>query len=309
MPVWHSRREARLPVDSLEPASWKSRLSWVGAVPLAALFAISGVWKITSPQDWAARIHELGVPHASSLAAALVAGIAETVGAVWILAPRFRRWGAILIGLLLAGFIAYFAVNYGALRGADCSCFPWVRRVVGPGFFAGDLAMLALAVLAGMGARRPAGARPAAAIVATVTVFALVSYGVETQRATGAPAPAAVTVNGQPYAIERGRFFLFFFNPACSHCADAARRMARLDWKDATVIAVPIEQPQFAGQFLDETGLRAVVSTDFQKIRQAVGYTSYPYGVAVENGRQKARLTGFDAPEPEAALRRLGFAH
>jgi uncharacterized membrane protein len=296
-------------VDALETASWKSRLSWVGAVPLTALFLVSGVWKVTSPLVWAARIAELGVPQAFGLAAALVVGIAETVGAAWILVPRFRRWGAILIGLLLVGFMAWFAVNYEALRGADCSCFPFARRVVGPGFFAGDLAMLALAVLAGMWARRPAGARPALAVAATVAVFALVSYGVETQRQTGAPAPAAVTVNGQPYAIGRGRFFLFFFNPMCSHCADAARRMARLDWRDATVIAVPIEQPQFAGQFLDDTGLRAVVSTDFQKLRQAVGYTLYPYGVAVENGRQKARLTGFDAPEPEATLQRLGFAH
>src|SRR5271157_2306782 len=251
MPVWHSRREGWLLVDGLETAGWKGRLSWLGAVPLAALFLVSGVWKITSPLGWAARIGELRAPHAFSLAAALAVGIAETVGAVWILAPRFRRWGAILIGLMLAGFMAWFALHYGALRGADCSCFPWVRRVVGPGFFAGDLAMLALAVLAGLGARRPAGARAALAIAATVAVFALVSYGVETQRATGAPAPPAVTVNGEPYPIGRGRFFLFFFNPACSHCADAARRMARLDWRDATVIAVPIEQPQFAGQFLD----------------------------------------------------------
>jgi uncharacterized membrane protein YphA (DoxX/SURF4 family) len=296
-------------VKGLEPAGWRSRLSWAGAVPLAVLFLVSGVWKITGPQGWAARIGELQVPHALTLAAALGAGIAETVGAVWILVPRFRRWGAILIGLLLAGFMAWFAFNYGALRGADCSCFPWVKRVVGPGFFAGDAAMLGLAVLAGIGARRPAGARQAMAVAATVAVFALLSYGVETQRATGATVPAEVTVNGQPYAIGRGRFFLFFFNPQCSHCADAAKRMARLDWRDATVIAVPIEQPQFAGQFLDETGLRAVVSTDFRKLRQAVGYTSYPYGVAVEDGRQKARLTGFDAPEPEAALKRLGFAY
>ena len=296
-------------VKGLEPAGWKSRLSWVGAVPLAALFLVSGAWKVTGPLGWAVRIGELRVPHDLTLAAALAAGIAETVGAVWILVPRFRRWGAILIGLLLAGFMAWFAFHYGALRGADCSCFPWAKRVVGPGFFAGDAAMLVLAVLAGVGAPRPAGARQAMAIAATVAVVALVSYGVETQRAAEAPVPAQVTVNGQPYSIGRGRFFLFFFNPQCSHCADAARRMARLDWRDATVIAVPIEQPQFAGQFLDETGLRAVVSTDFQKLKQAVGYTLYPYGVAVEDGRQKARLTGFDAPEPEATLQRLGFAH
>ena len=296
-------------MDRLEPAGWKSRLSWVGAVPLAILFLVSGVWKITDPLAWAARIEELRVPQGFGPASAMVVGMAESVGAAWILVPRFRRWGAILIGLLLAGFMAWFAIQYGELRGADCSCFPWVKRVVGPEFFLGDAAMLALAVLAGVWARRPSGVRPAAATLATVAVFALVSYGVELERQTGAPAPAAVTVNGAPYAIGHGRYFLFFFNPACSHCADAAKRMAGLKWRNATVIALPIEQPQFAGQFLEDTGLRAVVSTDFQKIRQAVGYTSYPYGVAVENGRQKARLRGFDAPEPETALRQLGFAY
>jgi uncharacterized membrane protein YphA (DoxX/SURF4 family) len=309
MPVWHSRREGLLRVDTLEPASWKIRLSWAGALPLAALFLVSGVWKITDPQGWAARIGQLQVPHSLSLAAALVVGIAETVGAVWILVPRFRRWGALLIGVLLLGFMAYFAVNYGALRGADCSCFPWARRVVGPGFFVGDAAMLGLALLAGKWARRPANARVAVMILATVAVFALVSYGEETQQRTGALMPASLTVNGQPYAIGQGRFLLYFFNPACSHCAEKAKHLSQLPWSDTTVVAVPIEQPQYAGQFLDETGLRAVVTTDFQKLKKVCGYTTYPYAVAVEDGRQKGRLSNFDAPEPDATLRRLGFVH
>lgn len=296
-------------MDALEPASWKSRLSWVGAVPLAVLFLLSGLWKITDPQGWAVRIGELQVPRAASLAAALVVGIAETVGAVWILVPRFRRWGAAVIGLLLLGFVVYFAANYGALRGADCSCFPWVKRVVGPGFFAGDAAMLALAAAAGLWARRPASGRSAVVILATVAVFALVSYGVETQQQTGAPAPATVTVNGQAYPIGHGKFFLFFFNPECMHCYDAAKHMAQLHWGDTTVVAIPTEEPQFAGQFLDETGLRAVVSTDFPSLKQVCGYTAYPFGVAVERGRQKARLTSFEASEPDATLKKLGFVY
>jgi uncharacterized membrane protein YphA (DoxX/SURF4 family) len=308
MPVWHSR-EGSLLVDALEPASWKRRLSWVAAVPLALLFLISGLWKITEPQGWAVRIAELQIPHAASLAAALAVGIAETVGAVWTLVPRFRRWGALLIGLLLVAFVAYFTVHYSALRGADCSCFPWVKRVVGPGFFAGDAAMLLLAIVAGVWAPRPASARSALIVLSTVSVFALVSYGVETQQQSGLPAPATVTVNGQPYAIGHGKFFLFFFNPECMHCFDAAKHMALLNWVDTTVVAVPVEDPQYAAQFLQETGLRAVVSTDFSKLKQACGYTSYPYGVAVEKGRQKARLTIFEASEPDATLKKLGFVN
>ncbi len=34
--------------------------------------------------------------------------------------------------------MVYFAVLYDRLLGEDCSCFPWVERVVGPAFFVGD---------------------------------------------------------------------------------------------------------------------------------------------------------------------------
>ena len=39
----------------------------------------------------------------------------------------------------------------------DCSCIPWLKRVVGPGFFIGDGVMLLLAFFAGLGARRSEG--------------------------------------------------------------------------------------------------------------------------------------------------------
>ena len=38
------------------------------------------------------------------------------------------------------------AVHYSELRGVDCSCFPWVKRAVGRAFFAGDGAMMLLAI-------------------------------------------------------------------------------------------------------------------------------------------------------------------
>jgi len=147
--VWHSRGRACLRLRAVELPGWKTKLSWVAAVLLAVLFLASGLWKITDTQAWAQRITQLMLPGALGVPLALVVGIAETFGAVLILVPRFRRWGAILIGLLLIAFIGYFALHYSALRGADCSCFPWIKRAVGPQFFLGDLAMLALAVLAG----------------------------------------------------------------------------------------------------------------------------------------------------------------
>ncbi len=291
----------------LERAGWQTVVNWVAAVLLGLLFLVSGVWKITDPQAAAMRMAQARVPESLSLAAALGFGIAETVAGALLLAPRFRRWGAALAALLLMAFIAYVAVEYGALRGADCSCFPWLKRVVGPMFFVGDVSMLALAWLAALWTRPPDGRRGAAIIAGAVIVFAFVCYGVGEARQTGVRAPAAVTVAGQPYSLEHGRVFLFFFDPMCMKCFADAKAMSQLHWGATRLVAIPVEQPQWAAQFLVDTGLRAVVTTDFEKLKQVFHYTTYPYGVAVENGREKAAIANFDEPEPEATLRRLGF--
>src|SRR6185312_5111487 len=236
-------------------------------------------------------------------------GIAETVGAVFILVPRFRRWGAVVISLLLVGFMIYFAANYSALRGAECSCFPWVKRVVGPGFFLADGAMLLLAVLAGVWAKPPQSLRSALLVFGAVAVYALVSYGVAAERQTGTKAPDSVMVNGAPYSLQHGKILLYFFDPECMHCFNAAKKMSQLDWGSTSVVAIPVSTPRFAEGFLQETGLKAVVTSDLDKLKKVFSYTAVPAGVALENGREKAALTKFeDASEPGATLRKLGFA-
>ena len=292
----------------LERPGWKTTLSWGSAILLALLFLASGIWKITDPQGAAVRMAQAKVPESLSLVAALLFGIAETVSGVLVLVPRFRRWGAAAAALLLMAFMAYVAVEYNALRGADCSCFPWVKRAVGPAFFIGDGLMLLLAVVAGLWSRPARNFRSAVLVLGAVVVFALVSYGVAEVRQTGITAPATITVGGQPYSLARGKVFVFFFDPQCMHCFDAAKRMAQLHWGDTRVVAVPVEQPQYAPQFLSDTGLTAVISTDFEKLKQVFQYSSYPFAVAVENGRETAPLTKFDDDEPVATLRRLGFA-
>src|SRR5579863_9614178 len=104
----------------LELPGWKTALSWTSALLLAILFLASGLWKTVDPQGWAQRIAELKVPEGLSLAAALGFGIAETVGAVLVLVPRFRRSGAILLGVLLLAFVGYFLLKYNGRRRADC---------------------------------------------------------------------------------------------------------------------------------------------------------------------------------------------
>src|SRR5262249_39258203 len=153
-----------------------------------------------------------------------------------------------------------------------------------------DAGMLGLAIAAGVWARRSTGRQAAALILGAVAVFALVSYGVDTVRQQGTRAPASILADGRPLSLGHGKFFLSVFNPMCTPCLDAARKMAPFDWGETQVVAIPVEQPQFSGQFLSETGLRAVVSSEFAKLGHIFGYTSYPFGVALVNGREQAAV-------------------
>jgi hypothetical protein len=211
------------------------------------------------------------------------------------------------MSLILVGFMLYFAVNYGALAGKDCSCFPIVKRTVGPGFFIGDSIMLVCAILAGLWARRPSGLRGALLVLAAICVFAGVSFGVNEARETGVRAPGTITVDGNPYSLAQGHIFVFFYDPSCPHCEAAARRMAKLDWKDTTVIGVPINDPQWAASFLHDTGLKALTSGDVKPLRDVFKFVNAPYGVALNRGREKAAVGNFDESEPARTLRAIGY--
>uniref|UniRef100_Q021Y0 DoxX family protein n=1 Tax=Solibacter usitatus (strain Ellin6076) TaxID=234267 RepID=Q021Y0_SOLUE len=295
-------------LTALEVPGWKSVLSWVSAILLGGLFLASGLWKITDIQGTAVRMAQAKVPDALGLPAALFFGIAETVGAVMILVPRLRRWGAMLLAGMLLAFLGYFAFNYTALRGADCSCIPWLKRVVGPGFFIGDGAMLAMAAFAWLGARRSQGKRTVALIAGAVAVFAAVSFGVGEARQTGTKAPESILVDGKTYSLQHGKVFLYFFDPQCMHCFDAAKKMSQLHWGDTRVVGVPISQPRYAPQFKLDTGFSMMaITSDLEKLKQVFPYVGVPAGVALENGREKAALTKFDGDEPAASLKQFGL--
>ena len=291
----------------LELPGWKTALSWVAAIILGIVFLVSGFYKVTDAQGWAIRLTQLKFPESLSLAAALAVGIAETVGGLLVLVPRFRRWGASITGLLLVAFMIYMALNYTALKGADCSCFPIVKRVVGPMFFIGDAALLVLTPLAAIWAKPASGLRSAFVILGAVAVFAGVSYGVNEFRLTGTKAPDTITVDGKPYSLQHGKIMLFFFDPSCIHCLNAAKAMSQFDWGDTRVVAIPVQQPQFAKGFLEDSKLKAVVSNDLEQLKALFPFVSAPAGVALENGREKAPLTKFEGNEPQATLRQLGF--
>lgn len=287
--------------------TWKTAVCVVSAVLLAALFLIAGTWKITDPVGAGARLAQAKVPGPLSIPSAVLLGIAETLAGVLLLVPRFRRWGAWLTGFLLLVFMAYIGFFYNELRGAECSCFPWLKRSVGPGFFIGDGVMLLLALLAGLWARPSFGVRSAAIVLGSVVVFALASFGMNMVRQTGVKAPDTVTVDGKPASLTAGRVFLFFFDPECSHCEDAARRMAKYAWKDTKIVSIPTRVPHFAQDFLNSTGLKAGVSPDLELLKKTFPFGDPPFGVALENGREKAPLPIFDATEPLKTLRELDF--
>jgi uncharacterized membrane protein YphA (DoxX/SURF4 family) len=292
---------------SFDLAPWKKAVGTVLAVLLAVLFVVSGGWKLAAPFTWAQLVGQLRVPGQLALPLAIASGIGEVLCGVLIFVPRFRRWGSLLMALLLVGFMVYFAVNYNALVGKDCSCFPLVKRTVGPMFFVVDALFLIGAVLAGWWARRASGVREALIVLAAICVFAGVSYGVNLARENAIPTPATVTVNGQPYSLRQGRIFLFFYNPSCLHCDAAARRMAKLAWNDTTVVGIPTESPEWAASFLHDTGLKAITTFDVKKLRAVFQFVDPPYGVALDNGRPKAVVAAFDDSEPARTLRGIGY--
>jgi len=287
--------------------AWKKAIGGTAAILLAILFFASGCWKLTDPSQWAQVLTEFRVPSDFALPFTLALGVGETFAAVLILVPRFRRWGSWLIALMLIGFMAYIGANYNTLAGKDCSCFPLVKRSIGPGFFVGDIVMLLMAALAGWWVRKSENIRAALVVLGAVLVFAGVAFGVNAARQSGLKAPASITVDGKPFSLSQGEIFLFFYDPECTHCDAAARRMAKLNWKNTKVIAIPTHDPQFAASFLHDTGLQAATSNDLAPLREVFKFVDPPYGVALEHGRQKAAIASFEESEPAATLRKIGF--
>jgi uncharacterized membrane protein YphA (DoxX/SURF4 family) len=302
--------EIALPGSALsgfERPAWKTALNWVAAVLTAALFLVSGIWKITDQPRWAVMLHQFKVPENLTLASAFLLGVTETFAGVLVLIPRFRRWGAWLASLLLVVFMVYIAIFYKELSGKDCSCFPILKRAVNPMFFLEDGVMLLLAVVAGWWARRSESLRIAGAILAALVVIAGVSLAIASGANKGALAPASITVEGKPFSLEEGKVYIFFFDPECLHCLDAARKMSKMNWGDTKVVVVPSRVPQFAHDFLHDANLTAGVSNDLELLKKTFPYVSTPAAVAIEDGREKARISQFGDIEPEATLKKIHF--
>lgn len=287
--------------------AWKNAVAWICAVSIGLFFLGAGLWKLTDHLGTATRMTQALVPPSLSVLAALFFGITEVFGGILLMIPRYRRWGSWLCSFLLFAFMVYMGWHYTALQGMDCSCFPWLKRAVGPAFFWSDGAMLVMSAVAGWWAHSSQGPKGAALIFASTLVFAGVAYGITESRQSGTKAPDFITVEGQPYSLQQGKILLYFYDPECSHCNTAAKQLAKHTWKDAKVIGLATRVPQFAQYFMDSTGLKGKSSPDHVGLKALFPHGDPPYGVALEHGRMKTGLQRFDDAEPEATLRQLGF--
>jgi len=287
--------------------AWMGYVSMISAVLLAILMLAAGLWKATDPINWSTRLHQALVPAGLSLPGTIALAIGETFSGVMLLVPRFRRWGAMLSGLLLIVFMIYVGANYSRLLGEDCSCFPWIERSVGPGFFVGDGAMLALALFAGLWAPAARSLKGALVVLAAVTVFAGASYGIAVFQQTGGDIQETILVDGEPLPLGSGRVLLFFFDPECSTCFFAARDLSDFTWQDVKIVGIPTVNPQFGPEFIEKTGLAAPLSSDIEKLRGMFEFGDPPYAVAIEDGSQLTTIGIFENPGMHDTLSGIGF--
>ena len=304
--------------SSVAMPAWKTVASHVAAAFVAILFIGAGLYKAIDPFHWSRLLEELLFPPAYSLPFTVLLSVGEIFGGVMIAIPRYRRIGAAITSLMLLGFMGYIGIHYSQLIGKDCSCFPWVKRTVGPGFFAGDMAFFVAAVVAGIWAK-PAlpymrvKLGPVFAVLALAVASAGGGYAYAASQQTGAKAPESILVDGKPISLQHGRFFVFFFDPECSHCNDAGRHMGTYHWKsDVTFVGVPTRMARFGPGFMQDNKLNGLVTDDLAKLKAAFPLPGDPpYGVEIENGRQVGAVQHYDdedtGAEPHATLKQLGL--
>ena len=299
------------PVGLTDRTGWKTKVAAVSAILLALMFLVSGGWKVLSPLHTGELLEQARVPAGWGAIGAASLGTLELLAAFLLFTPRFRRLGGLLASALLIFFLAWVAFYYHALAGQECSCFPLIKRTVGPGFFIGDGIMLLLGIAAFAWSRPVARFRIPILAFLGLAAAAAVSFGFAEVGNRGLQAPSPLIIDGKTQSIADGNVFLFFYDPQCMHCDAAARFMAKFDWGSTRIIGIPTAEPQFAPSFLHDTGLKAGTTLETAKLRKVFKFVDPPYGVALHNGREVASFgqAQFNAPSPKADLEKLGFVH
>ena len=287
-------------------AAWQNAVGWLAAAVMALLWLVAGLYKLTNISDFQVKMIQLLVPVSLSLVATVSLAVTETFAGILLLRPAWRKLGGYLsVGLLLV-FMAYVGINYESLQGEDCSCFPWIERAVGPGFFIGDGIMVVIAALAAVFAPAPRRLRGAAITLAGICTFAGVSLAWDRLGpAPEADVPAVIQVEGGEFNPREGGVFLFFFNPTCLHCLDAGIAMSELEW-NAQMIGVPTQDFEIAPGFIEDTGLKDVkLTSDLELLKEKFPFEDVPYAVALRDGQLLEPFRFFEEPELSETLRKI----
>lgn len=295
--------------EKVDRASWQRTAAAVCAILLGVIFLVSGGWKVLDPYKTGELLEQAKVPAGFGTLGAAALGTLELLAAFLLFAPRFRRWGGLLGSGLIVFFLGWIGYYYSALVGKECSCFPIIKRTIGPGFFISDGVMLLLAVAALVWSEKVVSARVPLRALAALIVLAGVSYGINTRMHHNVQVPTPVIVDGKPQSLAEGKVLLFFYDPSCMHCDAAAKFMSTLNWGDTKIVAIPTVNPQWAESFLHDTGLKASTSLELDKLKKAFPFIDPPFGVALQDGQVKETFTQaqFNVPLPRPDLQKLGF--
>lgn len=281
----------------------------VCGILLGMIFLVSGGWKLLQPFVTGELLEQAQVPGGFGAYGAAALGTLEVFASVLLFMPRYRRWGGMLGSALLIFFIAWVGYYYPKLAGQECSCFPIIKRSIGPMFFVTDGIMLAFGLAAWLWSARVKSFRVPAMILASLIAIAGASYAYNNSQIVHAQIPNPVIVDGKPVDLSKGKVFVFFYDPSCMHCDAAARFMSGFDWGTTRVVSIPTVNPQWAASFLHDTKLKAGTSLELEKLRKTFTFVDPPYGVALNNGVVKGTFgqAAFTAPSPKAQLQSLGF--
>jgi len=293
----------------VERVGWHGTVAAFSAILLGVIFLVSGGWKVLEPFKTGELLEQAKVPAGFGTWGAAALGTLELLAAFMLFHPRLRRWGGLLGSGLLVFFVGWIGYYYSALVGKECSCFPLIKRSIGPGFFISDGVMLLLGVAAFAWSAKVASAKLPLQALAALAVLAGVSYGVNARMHRNVQVPTPVTVDGKPQNLAEGKVLLFFYDPSCMHCDAAAKFMSKLNWGDTKIVSIPTVNPQWAAAFLHDTGLKASTSLELDKLKKAFPFVDPPYGVALVDGQVKETFTQaqFNAPLPQPDLQKLGF--
>jgi hypothetical protein len=286
---------------------WQKNVAAVAAILLGVVFMVSGGWKMLDPLKTGELLEQAQVPAGLGAWGAMALGTLEVFTAFLLFVPAFRRWGGVLGSALLVFFIGWIGFYYHVLAGRECSCFPIIKRTIGPMFFVSDGIMLLLGLAAWYWSARTAQRKLPVLVLACLAVLAGARFTVAESQKLNVQVPNPVMVDGQAADLRHGKVFLFFYDPSCMHCDAAARFMSGFDWNNTRVVSIPTINPQWAGSFLHDTKLKAQTSLELDKLKKAFPFVDPPYGVALENGAVKQTFgqAEFNAPSPKAALEKL----